>query len=211
MEIQKLKEKLIEETRKRISCNDPSHDFNHAYRVLTNAEYIQKYEGGDLEIIIPAALFHDAVTYPKDSSKSNDSILESVKLARKVLLNLPGYPKNKIPFVEEAIAEHSYTKGIRPKVLESQIIQDADRLEATGAVSIMRTFSSAGQMKKMFYLPENPFCKNRNPECLNYAIDLFYERLLKVGQKMNTKTAKKMAQERTQFLYKFLTQLKKEI
>lgn len=84
-------------------------------------------------------------------------------------------------------------------------------MEATGAISIMRTYSSTGQMKNPFYNAEDPFCKNRKPDALKFALDLFYERLLKVTERMHTKTAKKIAKRRTDFLIKFLEEFKLEL
>jgi len=207
--IPEMKKILIEKAKEIINCDDPSHDIYHTLRVLNNAEYIAKYEGGDLEVIIPSALLHDAVNHPKNDPRSRYSANESAIVAREILKQFPGYDPAKIIKVEESIIEHSYSNGIRPKSLESKIIQDADRLEATGAISIMRTFSSTGQMKRAFYNPEDPFCEQREPG--NYALDLFYKRLLKVGDQMNTKTAKRLAEKRTKFLYSFLEQLKDEI
>ena len=200
---------LIGKAREIIDCDDPSHDLNHTLRVLNTAEHISKYEGGDLEVIIPAALFHDAINHPKNDPKSNYSADESAIVARDILITFPGYDPEKIVKVEQAIIEHSYNKGIKPQILESMIVQDADRLDATGAVSIMRTFSSAGQMNMEFYNSKDPFCEQRKPG--NYALDLFYKRLLKVGDLMNTKTAKTLAEKRTDFLYSFLEQLRDEI
>src|SRR3989338_4818657 len=113
--------------------------------------------------------------------------------------------------VEKAIVEHSYCNGIRPESLDSKIVQDADRLEATGAIAIMRTFCSAGQMRRKFYNMEDPFCEQREPDNYAYAVDLFYKRLLKVQELMNTKTAKRLAEKRTRYLYGFLEQLRDEI
>jgi len=87
-----------------------------------------------------------------------------------------GYNKEKIPEVEKAIKEHSFNRGVSPESLESKIVQDADRLEATGAIAVMRTFCSAGQMRREFYDLQDPFCEQRKPG--RYALDLFFERLL---------------------------------
>ncbi|MFA6460987.1 MAG: HD domain-containing protein [Candidatus Woesearchaeota archaeon] len=210
-EIKRLREKMIEEARRVIKDNDPSHDFDHALRVLGNAEYIAKTEGGDLRIIIPAALFHDVVNYAKDDPKSKYAPEESVIIAREILKKYPEYNDEKIAKVEKAIIEHSYSKGIRPESQESRIVQDADRLEVTGAIAIMRTFCSTGQMRRRFYHSEDPFCEKREPDSHIYALDLFYKRLLKVGEVMNTETAKRLAEKRTNFLYYFLEQLKEEL
>lgn len=95
-------------------------------------------------------------------------------------------------------------------MLEAKIIQDSDRLEACGAISIMRTFSSGGQMNIPFYNPKDPFCKKKSTE-FKSNIDLFHRRLLVVGKKMHTDHAKKIAKKRTLFLKKFLSEFKREL
>ncbi|MFP4016160.1 MAG: HD domain-containing protein [Halanaerobiales bacterium] len=109
------------------------------------------------------------------------------------------------------IKECSFSKGIVPEFLEAKILQDADRLEATGIISIMRTYSSAGQMNTKFYHPEDPFCENREPEREKYALDLFYTRLLLVGEQMHTDTAGKIAEKRTESLRRFLQNFSREL
>lgn len=206
-----LKNQLIKIAKEKIPNNDVSHDFEHASRVLLNAEIIAKEENGDFDIIVPAALFHDLVVYPKNHPNKHKSQEESAEAAEKILNEINNFPKDKIEKVKICILECSFSKGITPKLLESKILQDADRLEATGAIAIMRTFSSTGQMKRPFYNPEDSFCKNRKPNSLHFALDLFYERLLKVADRMNTKTARKIAKRRTLFLKEFLNELKLEL
>ncbi|MFH1637157.1 MAG: HD domain-containing protein [Candidatus Woesearchaeota archaeon] len=206
-----IKNKLMEEAKKRISNHDPSHDISHTLRVLANAEHIAEKEGGNLDIIVPAALFHDIVIYPKNAPNADDAAEESAKVARAILQSIAEYPKEKIAEVERAIGEHSYSKGIKPKSKESKILQDADRLDATGAIAIMRTFASSGQMKRPLYSPKDPFCKKREVDSKNYGVDLFFTRLLKVHKDMNTETATKMAEGRTKFLHSFLRQLGEEV
>ncbi len=113
--------------------------------------------------------------------------------------------------VKKCILECSFSKGIIPDLLESRILQDSDGLEATGAISIMRTYSSTGQMKRPFYNSRDPFCETREPDTMNFALDLFYERLLKVGERMHTETAKVIAKRRTEFLLVFLEEFKQEL
>ncbi len=206
-----LKNQLIRIAKERISKDDVSHDFEHASRVLSNAEIIAKGENADLDIIVPAALFHDLVVYSKDHPDKHKSQEESAEAAEKILNEISSFPKDKIEKVKTCIFECSFTKGIVPELLESKIVQDADGLEATGAISIMRTYSSTGQMKRPFYNPEDPFCENRKPNEMSFALDLFYERLFKVIDRMHTKKARKIAQRRTEFLKKFLNELKLEL
>lgn len=206
-----LENKLLAIAQKYYKNNDSSHDFMHAIRVLTNAKLIVEKESGDLDVIIPAAIFHDVICYPKDSDLSTNSTKDSAKLTENILRNISEYPKHKIELVKQVILECSFSKGIIPNMLESKIIQDADRIEATGAIAIMRTFASAGVMNSNLYSEIDPFCQEREPDSKNYALDLFYTRLLKVKEILHTETAKILATKREKILIEFLESLKEEL
>jgi uncharacterized protein len=207
-----LRTKLINTARSKISSlSDSSHDMEHTMRVLLLAEKIAKKEGGDLDIITAAAIFHDVIVYPKNSSKSYLSSIESSKLAKRILNKIDLFPKSKIKKVCISIESCSFTRAIIPDFLEAKILQDADALESTGALSIMRTFSSAGQMNKLFYNPKDPFCKNTKPDNARYAVDLFFSRLKVINTRLHTKTAKIMAKKRHAFLDTFLRELEFEL
>ncbi len=206
-----LKKQLINIAKERIPNTDVSHDFEHTLRVLANAERIAEEEHGDIDIVIPAALFHDLIVYPKDHPDRSKSQEESAEAAVWILNNIEDYPKEKIDKVATCILECSFSKGIVPALLESKILQDADGLEATGAISIMRTYASTGQMKRPFYHSEDPFCEHREPDASQFALDLFYVRLLKVAERMHTQTAKNIAKRRTDFLIQFLDEFKLEL
>ncbi len=206
-----LRSKLITIAESKIDNSDPAHDISHVHRVLTNAERIAEIENADMDIIIPAALFHDVVNYPKNDPRSKYASDESAALTKELLSAIPEYPQDKIDKVYSAIQTCSFSKGIIPEFLEAKIIQDADGLEATGAISIMRTFCSTGSMKRPFYNIEDPFSANREPDSLKYALDLFFTRLLVVQNRMHTETAKTIAQRRTKFLKDFLEEFKLEL
>lgn len=205
-----MKSKLISIMQEKQRNDDPSHDYQHILRVVNLAEQIAKVEGGDLDVIIPAALFHDIIVYPKNTKESKNAPEESANFVGQVLNHLDNFPKEKISFVKTCITECSFSKGKQPSLLESKILQDADRLEATGAISIMRTFSSGGQMNRPFYNPKDPFCETTTDD-LKFSLDLFYSRLLVVQNGMHTTTAKNIARGRTKFLLTFLDQLKTEL
>lgn len=114
----KLRNQLIEIAKEKIPNTDVSHDFDHALRVLTNAERIVKTEKGDLDIIIPATLFHDIVVYQKNHPDSHKSQEESAILAEKILNKYSDFPKEKIERVKTCILECSFSKGIIPKTWE---------------------------------------------------------------------------------------------
>lgn len=206
-----LKKQLIITLKKKMSKNDPAHDINHILRVLALSEKIAKKENADLDIIVPAAIFHDVINYPKNHYKRLSSSEESAIFTKKVLKQVNFFPKEKIDKVCDSIRICSFTKALKPKSLEAKILQDADSLEAMGAISIMRTFSSAGTMNKIFYNVLDPFCKERKPDDNKYALDLFFTRLLIVHNRLHTKTAKNMAKKRTEFLKTFLKELKLEL
>lgn len=208
---QNLKSKLVNIAKHEIEGNDPSHDFEHAKRVLNNVERIAGIEGGDLDILVPAALFHDVVIYPKNHPKSDRAPKQSAKFVRKILKKIKEYPQEKIGPVARVIEECSFDKDSLSDDIETKIMRDADRLEATGIVSIMRTFASTGQMNRPFYNPDDPFAENRKPDPRKYGLDLFFTRLLIAKDRMYTKTAKEIAKKRTAFLYTFINELKKEL
>ena len=202
--------KLKSIAEKRQTKEDPSHDFQHILRTLNLAMKIGKSVKVDLDIVIPAALFHDTVVYRKDAPQNRNASDESAEVAGRILESIKGYPKEKIKKVKICIRQCSFTKGIVPDLLESKVLQDADLLESTGAISIMRTFDSGGRMNRSFYNPKNPFFKKGE---INFpsGVGLFYRRLLIVDKRIHTKLAKKMAKRRTKFLMEFLDEFKKEL
>ena len=205
-----LRKKLTAIAEARQTKDDPSHDFQHILRVVNLAERIAEEEKGDLDIIIAAALFHDTVVYQKDTTESKSESDKSAEVAEQILSDIDEYPKEKIDSVKTSIRQCSFAKGIVPDLLESKILQDAYRLEATGAISIMRTFASGGQMKRQFYDPKDPFCELGTVE-FRSGLDFFHNRLLVVGKTMHTKYARDKAKRRTRFLEDFLAQLRNEL
>lgn len=205
-----LQQILTQHVKELQTGNDPSHDFNHIMRVLNMSLRLSEQIEVDSDILIPASLFHDIVVHKKNSPESSNETNESASIAEKVLNTLPEYPKEKIPAVITCIKECSFSKGLPATSIESKILQDSDRLEATGAIAIMRTFSSGGQMNSPLYPEEDPLCKNGSVR-FRSSLDLFFNRLLLVKDTMHTPGAKKIAEQRTDFLKKFLLQLEKEL
>lgn len=204
-------EKVKKKVAKMLEGRDPAHDFEHIMRVYRNAEFIGKREGAEMEVLLAAALLHDIVVYPKGSSKTAKSADDSADLAEKILQEY-GWPKERIDRTCYCIRTHSYSKRLIPATLEGKILQDADRLDALGAIGVARTFSVGGSEKRLFYNPEDPFwLSGRSPEDRQWTLDHFQAKLLKLKDSMHTHTAKAMAQERTAFMEKFIKQLRHEI
>jgi len=205
-----LEKKLIKIAKEKQTKKDPSHDFQHVLRVLNMATKIGDAVKADLDVVIPAALFHDIVVYRKDHPNSKKAADESAEIAGRILSRMDGYPKEKIERVKICVKQCSFTKGIIPDLLEAKILQDADLLDSTGAISIMRTFSSGGQMNRPFYNSISPFFEKNEMDHLS-GVSIFYQRLLIAGKRMHTKFAKQIAKRRTEFLKKFLNELKLEL
>jgi uncharacterized protein len=191
----------------------PAHDFQHISRVYKNAELISKQEESvDLDIVLAAALLHDLVVYPKGSSKTINSADDSAEIAKKILLEYKNYPREKIEKVADAIRTHSYSKKLVPQTLEGKVLQDADRLDAIGAIGIARTFSVGGSENRSLYNPTDAFCETeRQLDDTQWTLDHIKKKLMILKNSMHTKTAKKIAEERTEFMELFLNQLRKEI
>lgn len=204
-------EELKKEAEKMLEGRDPGHDFEHIMRVYRNAELIGKRERvADMDVLLASALLHDLVVYPKGSSKRSKSSDDSADLAEKILKR-HGWPEDKIEKVSYCIRTHSYSKGIVPASLEGKVLQDADRLDALGAIGIARTFSVGGSENRKFYNPDDPFCrqKGREPQDRMWTLDHFAAKLLKLHRTMHTRTAKKMAKKRIRFMKEFLRQMEK--
>jgi uncharacterized protein len=204
-------EKIKRRVKKTLEGRDAAHDFQHIMRVYRNAELIGKKEGADMDVLLPAALLHDLVVYPKGSAKSAKSADDSADLAEKWLRGY-GVPQATIDRITYCIRTHSYSKRLVPATLEGKILQDADRLDALGAVGVARTFSVSGSERRDFYNPGDPFWKSgRELNDREWTLDHFYKKLLRLKKAMHTKTAREMAKERAAFMEQFVKQLKKEI
>jgi len=206
MEIMNQIQNLKKIVKSKLANNDPAHDFEHVMRVYRNAERILKNENGNKKLILSAVLLHDIIKI----KNRKDSALKSAKLSEKILKE-NHFLDDEIIIISNAINEHSFSKGKIPSTIEGKILQDADRLDAIGAIGLARVFSFSGTNNRPFYDTKDPFSKNRPTNDNKWALDHFYEKLLRLEQKMNTRTGKSIAKKRTKFLKFFLKELKNEI
>ncbi len=202
--------KLKNKVKKMMIKNDPAHDFDHVMRVYTNAEKICNTEKANKKIVLTAALLHDIVSYPKSDKRSKTSSIKSALKAKKILKELQ-YTKDEIKIISDAIESHSFSKNKTPETIEGKILQDADRLDALGAIGIARTFAVGGSENRTFYNSIDSFCSNRKPNDKEWTLDHFYKKLLLLESKMNTRSGKVEAKRRTKIIKKFLSDLKQEI
>jgi len=195
---------------KKIMDNDSAHDFEHIMRVYKNAQKICKKEKANEKLVLSAVLLHDVVSYPKSDKRSKLSSIHSAKKSEQILKKYD-FSKEEITIISDAIRDHSFSQNKIPVTLEGKILQDADRLDAIGAIGIARVFATGGSLKRPFYNINDPFCKTRKPNDKIWTVDHFYQKLLKLEALMNTKSGKIEAKKRTKVLKEFLKQLKQEL
>ena len=199
-----ISDKLIKEVAEIFASDSGGHDFAHTMRVVRLAQKIAEAEGADTEIAALAALLHDV-----DDHKLTGGEFGCTDRAR-MLLNKYGYSEEKSDRVCEAIRTVSFkgTDTEKPKTLEGMAVQDADRLDAIGAIGVARAFAYGGANARPMYDPDIPPAAEMDAEeykkSRSTTINHFYEKLLLIKDMINTETAKRIAEGRHSFLISFL-------
>jgi uncharacterized protein len=209
---QVLEYSYTEVHRRFTSSEDLAHGWEHVNRVYRLALHIAEQEGADQFIVGMAALMHDLGRTAEHTPNAHHADL-SVTLAAK-LMNSYEVPMDQQEAILHAISAHSFSKGIEPRTLEACVVRDADRLDALGAIGIMRwAFRGAlcASSETLSYHPTDPFAEQRVLNDKHYLLDHFYKKLLKLGDTMTTKTGRVLAQRRTAFMQTYLYELKREL
>lgn len=206
---------LIETTRQFVAGvleGEPStHDMSHIDRVEKTCIVIQKKEGGDLKVLRLAALLHD-VGIVREHEQGGNHAEYSAEIARD-FLNKNGAENGLIDHVASCILTHRFSRGMKAETIEAQILQDADRIDALGAVGIFRSLVSMGALRtlkqtigtvketSMNAYTEDPF-------------DGFYDYMerkpFRIPERLNTETAKEIAEQRLVIMRMYLDELKQE-
>ena len=207
-----LLEKTVLFVKKQLENAEGGHDWFHIERVYKNALLIAKEEKCDLEVVQLAALLHDIA-----DSKFHDGDEAIGPKTAKNFLEQENVSKETIAHVLAIIENISFKGGNfeqKFQSIELDIVQDADRLDAIGAIGIARTFNYGGFKNRAIYDPEiKPNLSMSKEEYKNTTaptINHFYEKLLLLKDKMNTPTGKKIAAERHAFMELFLNQFYSE-
>ena len=121
------------------------------------------------------------------------------------------YPERHLQSIHHAIAAHSFSAKIAPQTIEARVVQDADRLDAVGAIGIARCLMLGGQMGRTLYDVDDPFAERRTPDDRVSSIDHFYTKLLTLAATMQTTSGRSEAERRTSFMRDYLDQLRREV
>lgn len=190
--------------------NDGSHDQSHLKRVWKNVCAIQAHEGGDLRILLAATLLHDCVAVEKNSPLRSRASTLAAEQARHILGKMD-WSEQDCEAVGQAIQSHSFSANIAPVSLEARILQDADRLDAIGALGIARCFYTAGRMGSSLYEPEDPKAESRPLDDKRYALDHFPAKLFKLAEGFQTKRGQEIARERHERMEQFVGEMLEEL
>ncbi len=211
---QAIVRKLAIAVRERMEGESTGHDWWHVYRVWKGSLYLAKREkGADTFTVQLAALLHDI----SDWKFSNGDASKGARIARRLLkqLKVDGKTIGKVSYIVENVS----FKGGFGKALDTEegmIVQDADRLDALGAIGIARAFAYGGSQSREIYNPGikpmryRSFSHFRKSNAKSTTINHFYEKLLLLRKQMNTKTGKEVAKEREEFMNEYLNRFYKE-
>jgi uncharacterized protein len=205
----------IEQARSWYPDSDPVHGFDHVLRVYRMAERLAIAEGADLEIVLAAALLHDAegsATQGGEIGRSNHHHA-SAEFARLVLA-AEGWPQERIAAVQHCIRAHRFRDNSEPpRTLEAQILFDADKLDVIGAIGVARTLAFDVVVNQPFYADPSPrFLETGKPEPgephSSYHEYLF--KLSKIKDRLYTPTARALGEARHRFMAEFFERLAAE-
>jgi uncharacterized protein len=191
---------------------DASHDVSHFMRVAKAACEIASLEEAhaDCLVVVAAAYFHDIVSLPKNHPEAYLSSKLAAEKAVNILANLQ-FPSAKLHDVYHAIHAHSFSAQVEPRTLEAKIVQDADRLEALGALGVLRTFYLSGRLGSQPYHSEDPFAASRPLNDKSFALDHFYCKLFKLPAQLRTQGGRQLAEKRALFLQRFIDEIASEL
>jgi uncharacterized protein len=189
---------------------DAGHDSNHVKRVVKSALQFAEAEGAELAVVLPAAWLHDCVPVAKNSPLRDKASQLSAEKAVQLLLEW-NYPDKYHEAIAHAITAHSYSANVPCETLEAKVVQDADRMDALGAIGIARALVVGASFGNPLTFHEDPFCYDRTPDDKLAIVDHFYTKILKLKDSFHTPAASREALKRHEFMVQFLKQLEAEI
>lgn len=182
---------------------DGAHDLHHLHRVWDTAQILlASCPQADPLVVQAACYLHDLVNLPKDHSQRHQASRQSALLACERLSALD-FPSGKLAALAHAIEAHSFSAAIKPTSIEARIVQDADRLDALGAVGLARLFYTAGRMGSALAHPDDPLAQRRQGDDKRYALDHIALKLAALPASMQTEAGRLLGQQRLQILLDF--------
>jgi uncharacterized protein len=191
-------------------ARDASHDLGHVLRVARMAGEIAAEEGADVEVCVAAALLHDLVYLPKNHPDSSRSAALAAAMVAEWCAFDPGLAA-KAGAIAHGVEAHSFSGALEPETLEAKVVQDADRLEAIGAIGIARAFATGAGFGSALWHPEDPWAEARDLNDKAWSLDHFPRKLLKLKDAMKTQAGRIRAARRHQVILDYLAALREEL
>lgn len=187
-----------------------SHDFSHTERVYKNSLKISEGEDVDMDVVRASALLHDVARHKQDCGEVDCHAEAGAKIALEILKEM-GFPEEKIGKVVHAIGVHRHSSDAKAETREAEILQDADRLDALGAITVGRMFATGGKIGNPLYDPKIPLGEMGKGGYSKTTINGFYDKLAKIKPNtFKTKKAREIAKERYRYVMDFAERFKKE-
>lgn len=191
---------------------DAAHDISHFRRVWATAQQLAEETAADRLVILTACYFHDIVSLAKNHpERSRSSAMAAEKTLAILQSAFPDFPPERYAAVLHAIEAHSFSAAVAPQSEEAKIVQDADRLEALGAIGLARVFAVSGALNNSLFDARDPFADRRELDDKTYALDHFQCKLLRLPKTMQTEKGKAMAVHNARFLVQFMAKLSAEL
>ena len=194
------------------SGQDAAHDIFHFRRVWMTTQKLSTAATVDWLVVLTACYFHDLISLPKNHpERHRSSVLAALETHRVLMRDFPDFPRQRLSAVCHAIEAHSFSAKIAPETLEAKIVQDADRLEALGAIGLARVFAVSGALGVALFDAEDPFARKRSLDDKQYALDHFQTKLLTLPLTMQTEQGRHLAQHNADFLLTYMAKLSAEL
>ncbi|MBF2789452.1 MULTISPECIES: phosphohydrolase [Enterobacter] len=194
------------------STDDTAHDISHFRRVWMTAQKIMADQAVEPLVILTACYFHDIVSLPKNHPERGRSSQMAARRTCDILRrDFPDFPPEHTAAVTHAIEAHSFSAGIAPQSMEAKIVQDADRLEALGAIGLARVFAVSGALGVPLFDADDPFAEARILDDRAFALDHFQTKLLRLPDTMQTEMGRELARHNADFLIQFMAKLSAEL
>jgi len=186
--------------------DDGAHDATHLQRVWRTAqELLAAHPEADALVVMAGCFLHDIVNLPKDHPQRSQASRLAAKAATEELSRI-GFPQEKLAAVAHAVEAHSFSACITPQTIEAQIVQDADRLDALGAVGLARLFYTAGKMDSTLAHASDPRAQARALDDKSFALDHIAAKLEKLPATMQTEAGRRLGAARLQLIHAFREQ-----
>jgi uncharacterized protein len=183
--------------------SDGAHDASHLERVWRNAQaLLESHPEANALVVMAACYLHDLVNLPKDHPERAQASRRSARLAHHQLGRME-FPPELLDAAAHAIEAHSFSAAIPAETVEAKIVQDADRLDALGAVGLARVFTVGGQLGRPLAHPDDPLAVNRPLDDTAYTLDHFAVKLAALPAMMQTEAGRKLAAARVTPLMDF--------